>query len=246
MHAVAWPQGPAHIRYSVVLTIQGRLLVCACTKVSRRGKRKFKPSQNNTCIFETARGFKLDIPSIGGHRPSVLEQSSEVLRPLLFELGLLFCAASTRVLCLTSSVSSSRPPVVHRQHDGVPRAARALLARQRAVHDLAFHGACYQHHVRRGPGHPPALRDGRRSRLADGACHGQERRRAPAEQRAAGRGWLVARKAAAARRAGARACRCEARGRRAEEGETRETSLGERLERQRRGGVTSLRGWEFW
>jgi len=40
-------------------------------------------------FFETARGFKLDIPSLGVHRPSVFEQSSEVLRLLVFELGLL-------------------------------------------------------------------------------------------------------------------------------------------------------------
>ena len=33
----------------------------------------YKSSQNNTCIFETARGFKLDIPNIGVHRFSVLE-----------------------------------------------------------------------------------------------------------------------------------------------------------------------------
>ena len=63
---------------------------------ARNSLNSYKSSQNNTCLFETARGFKLDIPSIGVH-PSVLEQSSEVLRvlalvlrPLLFELGLLF------------------------------------------------------------------------------------------------------------------------------------------------------------
>ena len=59
-------------------------------KQARNSLNLYQLAQNNTCLFETARGFKLDIPSIGGHRPSVLEQSSEVLRPLLFEMGLLF------------------------------------------------------------------------------------------------------------------------------------------------------------
>ena len=47
-------------------------------------------------FVETARGFKLHIPSLGVHRPSVFEQSSEVLRPLLFESGLLFKLGSVR------------------------------------------------------------------------------------------------------------------------------------------------------
>ena len=41
--------------------------------------------QNNACLFETARGFKPNIPSFGVHRPTVLELFTEVLRPLVFE-----------------------------------------------------------------------------------------------------------------------------------------------------------------
>ena len=55
---------------------------------ARNSLNLYQLAQNNTYLFETARGFKLDIPSIGVHRPSVFEQSSEVLRLLVFELGL--------------------------------------------------------------------------------------------------------------------------------------------------------------
>ena len=66
---------------------------------ARKSLNLYQLAQNNTCIFETARGFKLDIPSIGVHRPSVFEQSSEVLRPLLFELGLLFGSEQPGIFC---------------------------------------------------------------------------------------------------------------------------------------------------
>ena len=46
--------------------------------------------------------------SRGGHRPSVLEQSSEVLRPLLFELGLLFTCDKSDKSVTASSESAAR------------------------------------------------------------------------------------------------------------------------------------------
>ena len=58
--------------------------------IERNSLNLYQLAQNNTCSFETARGFKLDIPKFGAHRLSVLELFIEVLRLLVLEMGLLF------------------------------------------------------------------------------------------------------------------------------------------------------------